>query len=78
MRELDNNWEVLTEAIQTVMRYEGIDNAYEQLKTLSRGKKLDKCSYQEFISNLKISPESKNKLLKLTPSKYIGLAKYIK
>jgi adenylosuccinate lyase len=78
MRELDNNWEVLTEAVQTVMRYEGINDAYEQLKTLSRGKKLDKSSYQEFISNLEISTESKNKLLKLTPSKYIGLAKYIK
>ena len=78
MRELDNNWEVLTEAVQTVMRYEGIDDAYEQLKTLSRGKKLDQNSYQEFISNLEISPDSKNKLLKLSPSKYIGLAKYIK
>ena len=78
MRELDNNWEVLTEAVQTVMRYEGINDAYEQLKTLSRGKKLDKSSYKEFISNLKISSESKNRLLKLTPSKYIGLAKYIK
>ena len=78
MRELDNNWEVLTEAVQTVMRYEGINDAYEQLKTLSRGKKLDKSSYQEFISNLEISSESKNKLLKLTPSKYIGLAKDIK
>ena len=78
MRELDNNWEVLTEAIQTVMRYEGINDAYEQLKTLSRGKKLDKSSYQEFISNLEISSESKNKLLKLTHTKYIGLAKDIK
>ena len=78
MRELDNNWEVLTEAVQTVMRYEGINDAYEQLKTLSRGKKLDKSSYQEFILNLEISTESKNKLLKLTPSKYIGLAKHIK
>ena len=78
MRELDNNWEVLTEAVQTVMRYEGIDDAYELLKTLSRGKKLDKSSYQEFISNLEISSESKNKLLKLTPTKYIGLAKDIK
>ena len=78
MRELDNNWEVLTEAVQTVMRYEGIDDAYELLKTFSRGKKLDKGSYQEFISNLEISSESKNKLLKLTPTKYIGLAKDIK
>ena len=47
--ELDDNWEVLTEAVQTVMRYEGIDNAYEQLKTLSRGKKLNKESYIKFV-----------------------------
>ena len=55
------------------MRYEGVDNAYEQLKSLSRGKKLDKSSYILFITNLSISDESKEKLLKLTPSKYIGI-----
>ena len=73
--ELDNNWEVLTEAVQTVMRYEGIDDAYEQLKRLSRGNKLDKKTYINFVSNLKISNISKQKLLKLTPHSYIGLAK---
>ena len=73
-KELNNNWEVLTEAVQTIMRYEGVDNAYEQLKSLSRGKKLDKSSYISFITNLSISDESKEKLLKLTPSKYIGIA----
>tara|TARA_B100001057_G_scaffold84193_1_gene80021 strand:- start:941 stop:2287 length:1347 start_codon:yes stop_codon:yes gene_type:complete len=73
--ELDNNWEVLTEAVQTVMRYEGIDDAYEQLKRLSRGNKLDKKTYINFVSNLKISNISKQKLLKLTPHNYIGLAK---
>ncbi len=53
--ELENNWEVLTEAVQTVMRYEGIDDAYEQLKNLSRGKKLDKSSYKNFVISLHIS-----------------------
>ena len=57
--ELENNWEVLTEAVQTVMRYEGIDDAYEQLKNLSRGKKLDKSSYKNFVNSLDISNKSK-------------------
>ena len=74
LNELNNNWEVLTEAVQTIMRYEGIDNAYEQLKSLSRGNKLNKQSYLKFVSDLPISDKSKEKLLKLTPSKYIGLA----
>ena len=73
--ELNNNWEVLTEAIQTVMRYEGIDNAYEQLKNISRGKKLTESDYLNFINSLDISNKSKDKLLKLTPLKYIGIAK---
>ena len=73
--ELDQNWEVLTEAVQTIMRYEGIEDAYEQLKGLSRGNKLDKKSYTKFIDTLDISDNAKNKLLKLSPAKYIGLAK---
>ena len=77
LNELDNNWEVLTEAVQTIMRYEGIDNAYEQLKNLSRGKKLDKSSYKNFVNSLDISDKSKEKLLSLTPAKYIGLAKKV-
>ena len=72
--ELNNNWEVLTEAIQTVMRYEGIDNAYEQLKNISRGKKLTESDYINFINSLDISNKSKDKLLKLTPLKYVGIA----
>ena len=75
--ELDNNWEVLTEAVQTIMRYEGIDDGYELLKNLSRGKKLDKDSYKSFVNSLDISIKSKEKLLSLTPAKYIGLAKKI-
>ena len=73
--ELDNNWEVLTEAVQTIMRLEGINDAYEQLKRLSRGKRLDKISYIEFVKTLDISTKSKEKLLKLTPHSYVGLAK---
>ena len=75
--ELNNNWEVLTEAVQTLMRYEGIPDAYEQLKILSRGSKLDQESYINFINSLKISNDSKNKLLNLKPSLYIGNAKDI-
>ena len=75
INELDDNWEVLTEAVQTIMRYEGISDAYEQLKNLSRGNKLDKNSYIQFVKTLEISNSSKTKLLNLTPSKYIGLSK---
>jgi adenylosuccinate lyase len=74
LNELDDNWEVLTEAVQTIMRYEGIPNAYEQLKNLSRGSSINKKAYIDFVENLQISSESKAKLLELTPAKYIGLA----
>ena len=72
--ELDNNWEVLTEAVQTLMRYEGIPDAYEQLKNLSRGSKLTRDLYIDFIGNLNISKVSKTKLLALTPSSYVGIS----
>ena len=72
--ELNNNWEVLTEAVQTLMRYEGIPDAYEQLKKLSRGSKLDQETYITFINSLSISTNSKEKLLNLNPSIYIGKA----
>lgn len=72
--ELDNNWEVLAEPLQTIMRFEGIPDAYEQLKSLSRGSKLDLITYQSFINNLKISDKSKNILLNLKPKDYIGLS----
>ena len=72
--ELNDNWEVLAEAVQTIMRFEGIPDAYEQLKDLSRGSKLDSLSYKNFVNNLDISTKSKKSLIKLTPSSYIGLA----
>ena len=72
--ELNNNWEVLAEAVQTIMRFEGIPDAYEQLKDLSRGSKLDSASYIKFVNNLNISAKSKKILTGLTPSTYIGLS----
>ena len=72
--ELNDNWEVLTEAVQTLMRYEGIPDAYEQLKKLSRGSKLDQETYITFINSLSISTNSKEKLLNLNPNIYIGKA----
>ena len=68
---------VLTEAIQTLMRYEGIPDAYEQLKKLARGSKLDQETYISFIKSLSISKDSKEKLLNLKPNLYVGKAKEI-
>ncbi len=72
--ELDNNYIILSEAIQTILRKEKVDNAYELLKELSRGKHLTKDELHKFIKTLPISNESIETLLNLTPEKYIGLA----
>jgi len=75
--ELNDSWEVLTEAVQTLMRYEGIPDAYEQLKKLARGSKLDQETYISFIKSLSITKDSKEKLLNLKPNLYVGKAKEI-
>ena len=75
--ELDNHYEVLTEAIQTVLRKNKVPKAYELLKGLSRGKDLTKEELHEFINKLDIPDTDKKILLDLTPSNYIGLAKEI-
>lgn len=75
--DLDNNWELLAEPIQTVMRRYGIEDAYEQLKELSRGEKLTKAKVADFVEGLKIPKEAKNRLLELSPKSYIGLANKI-
>ena len=73
--DLDNNWEVLAEPIQTVMRRYGIENPYEKLKELTRGKHgITRESLHRFIQNLSIPDESKAQLLALTPASYIGNA----
>ena len=76
--ELNENWSVLSEAVQTVMRLENIDNAYEKLKELTRGKSLNKQKYIEFINDLNISSKNKEYLLKLKPENYIGVASKLK
>ena len=75
--ELDNHYEVLTEAIQTVLRKNKVEKAYELLKGLSRGKELTKEELHEFINKLEIPEEDKNRLLSLAPSNYIGLSEII-
>ena len=75
--ELNEHFEVLTEAIQTVLRKNKIDNAYEQLKKISRGKELTKEDLINFINNLDINEEDKKVLLSLTPDTYIGLCEKI-
>ena len=72
--ELDGHWEVLAEAIQTVLRKTGKEDSYEKLKILTRGQKIDSLKVQSFIKDLKISDEDKRMLLSLTPSSYIGIA----
>lgn len=72
--DLDNNWEVLAEALQTVMRRYNIAEPYEKLKALTRGKKVDAKALAEFIDNLALPDEVKKNLKALTPSSYVGLA----
>ena len=73
--DLDNSWEVLAEPIQTVMRRYGIENPYEQLKELTRGKGgINKLSLHTFIQELKIPAQAKQLLLKITPASYTGKA----
>ncbi len=71
---LDNNWEVLAEPIQTVMRRYGIEKPYEKLKELSRGHKLTEDDVKVFIEKLDIPQEAKDQLISLTPMSYIGNA----
>jgi adenylosuccinate lyase len=72
--DLDSSWEVLAEPIQTVMRRYGIENPYEKLKELTRGKAITQQAFQEFIQTLDIPEDARNKLLALTPMNYIGNA----
>ena len=72
--DLDSSWEVLAEPIQTVMRLHGIENPYEQLKALTRGKAISAQILKEFIQTLDIPAAVKQQLLELTPADYIGNA----
>ena len=73
-RDLDGCWEVLAEPIQTVMRRYGVENPYEQLKELTRGRAIDGQSLREFVQNLEIPEAAKERLQRLTPGTYTGMA----
>ena len=75
--DLDDNWEVLAEPIQTVMRRYGIDKPYEKLKELTRGQRLTRTQLQAFIANLDIPEQAKQELMTLTPHDYIGYAEQL-
>jgi len=73
-KELNDHWEILAEAIQTILRKNGETDAYERLKELTRGISVNKESLFEFVSGLKIPDDDKHTLIQLSPKSYIGLA----
>ncbi|MBR3221321.1 MAG: adenylosuccinate lyase [Kiritimatiellae bacterium] len=72
--DLDRNWEVLAEPIQTVMRKVGMDHPYERLKELTRGRRVTAETMREFVSALPLPAADKARLMKLTPAAYVGIA----
>ncbi|MEE4246760.1 MAG: adenylosuccinate lyase [Kangiellaceae bacterium] len=72
--ELNSNWELLAEPIQTVMRRYGIEKPYEKLKELTRGKRVDQAGMAQFIDGLDLPDSVKQELMALTPDNYIGNA----
>jgi adenylosuccinate lyase len=72
--DLDHNWEVLAEPIQTVMRRYGIEKPYEKLKELTRGQRVDRQIMQDFVSRLEIPDDARQALMALTPASYTGNA----
>nr|NIQ94974.1 adenylosuccinate lyase [Desulfuromonadales bacterium]NIS41260.1 adenylosuccinate lyase [Desulfuromonadales bacterium] len=72
--DLDQSWEILAEPIQTVMRKAGIEKPYEKLKELTRGQVITPETIREFIEKLDLAEEDKQRLLSLTPSRYVGIA----
>jgi len=72
--DLDHNWEVLAEPIQTVMRKVGMDRPYERLKELTRGRRVTAEIMREFVNALPLPKADKARLLKMTPASYVGLA----
>ena len=72
--DLDNSWEVLAEAVQTVMRKFSMPEPYERLKAVTRGRRLSAQVYQEILQELQLPAEAMQELKELTPAKYIGCA----
>ena len=73
IKDLDNNWSVVAEGIQTILRRENYPNPYEALKLLTRGKEINQESISQFIETLQVSNSIKNELKKITPFNYTGL-----
>jgi adenylosuccinate lyase len=73
-RDLDATWEVLGEAVQSVMRVEGMDQPYERLKELTRGRRIDAEGLRGFVTGLGLKPDAERRLLELTPGTYTGVA----
>ena len=73
-QDLDGSWEVLAEAVQTVMRKEGLDEPYERLKELTRGRELDQPSFEALIEALDLPAPALEALRRMTPAGYTGLA----
>ena len=74
IEDLNDSWEVLTEAIQTIIRKNNIPNGYELMKKLSRGKNLNRFDLTKFIENMEVPEDEKQRLLELTPHSYTGYA----
>ncbi len=72
--DLEQSWEVLAEAVQTVMRLYGLPEPYEQLKKLTRGRGIDEASLREFINGLELPEDARGRLLALRPTTYTGNA----
>jgi adenylosuccinate lyase len=72
--DLERAWEVLGEAVQTVMRAHGIPDAYDRLKAFTRGRPTDQAAMRDFIASLELPVAEKERLLRLTPESYLGLA----
>jgi len=72
--DLDANWAVLAEPIQTVMRRYGIEDPYETLKSLTRGKPVDRDTFRQLIEQIEIPEEARDSLRRLTPETYLGIA----
>ncbi len=76
-QELEAHWEIVSEGAQTILRAAGVSDAYEQLKTLTRGKALTREGYEQWVYSLNGNTQLKTKLLELSPQKYIGLAEQL-
>ncbi len=73
-RDLENSWEVLAEPIQTLMRRHGVPDAYDKLKSFTRGERIDAAALSRFVGKLDIPDKAKEQLLTLTPGNYTGIA----